>query len=105
MNTRSIRSLASVRSGLLSAIQADLPEEAMNALVDQLSEIEARIVAAPCNTYVELAIKSNLLAEKLADESSYDPLIASIIEQLPRDLANVESTTQRDNVRQLGRAA
>lgn len=105
MNTQSIRALATERSALLSAISLVLPDEVMSALVDQLSEIEARIIWAPCHSYAELAIKANLLAEKLADESSFDPAISSIIEQLPSDLTNVERECELDNLRLMRRAA
>ena len=91
----SIHSLAATRRGLLAATCGTLPEDAMNALVGQLSEVEDRIVAAPCLTYAELAIKAALLAEKLSDESSYDPLVACIIEQLLIDLTKVERETER----------
>lgn len=95
MNTRPISALAATRSGLLSAIGTQLPDEAMSALVSQLADVEWQIVTAPCNTYAELAVKTQLLAEKMSDQASYDPLIAIIIEQLPRDLAQVERGQRR----------
>lgn len=105
MHSRSIRSLTTVRAGLLSAIGAVLPDDAMSALVDQLCEVEERIIAAPCSTYEELAVKARLLAEKLADEHSIDPMIGSIIEQLPRDLEAVERQAARQVDRTLLRLA
>lgn len=96
MNTRSINSLAATRGGLLSAIGTNLPDDAMTALIDQLYEIERRIIEAPCTTYDELAIKAHLLADKLSDRGGVDALIGLLVERLSSDHDELERQAKRE---------